>query len=53
VVDPLTYATQVCRAVIMQGFISTGQLVTDFSILIVFTAILIVIGFKTFKPTIE
>lgn len=53
VVDPLTYATQISRAVIMQGFISTGQLVTDFGILIVFAAILVVIGFKTFKSTIE
>ena len=51
--DPLTYATQISRAVIMQGFISTGQLVTDFGILIVFAAILVVIGFKTFKSTIE
>lgn len=53
VVDPLTYATQISRAVIMQGFISTSQAVTDFSILIVFTAALIVIGFKTFNSTIE
>lgn len=53
VVDPLTYATEINRAVIMQGFISLTQAVTDFSILIVFAAVLVVIGFRSFKSTIE
>ena len=53
VVDPLTYATEINRAVIMQGFISFTQAVTDFSILIVFAAVLVVIGFSSFKSTIE
>ena len=52
-IDPLTYATNINRAVIMQGFISTGQLVTDMSILLIFTGILTLLAFKTFKPTIE
>lgn len=53
VVDPLTYATEINRAVIMQGFISTTQAVTDFSVLLAFAAILVVIGFSSFKSTIE
>ena len=53
VVDPLTYATEINRAVIMQGFISTTQAVTDFSVLLVFAAALVVIGFSSFKSTIE
>ena len=52
-IDPLTYATDITRAVIMQGFISAGQLVSDLSILAIFTAIMIFLSFKTFKPTIE
>lgn len=52
-VDPLTYATQINRAVIMQGFIAPGQLIIDFGILIAFATALIMLGFKTFKSTIE
>ncbi len=52
-IDPLTYATNINRAVIMQGFISTGQLVTDMSVLLIFTGILTLLAFKTFKSTIE
>lgn len=53
VVDPLTYATEISRAVIMQGFISSGQLITDFTILIAFAAVLVLLAFRTFKSTIE
>ncbi len=52
-IDPLTYATDITRAVIMQGFISFGQLTADLSILIAFTVIMVLLGFKTFKSTIE
>lgn len=52
-IDPLTYATDINRAVIMQGFISTSQLITDMGILIIFTLALAALAFKTFKPTIE
>lgn len=52
-IDPLTYATNISRAVIMQGFISTGQMVLDLSVLVVFTLVLTLLAFKTFKPTIE
>ncbi len=53
VLDPLTYATDITRAVIMQGFISTSQLITDMGILVIFTVVLALLAFKTFKSTIE
>ncbi len=52
-IDPLTYATDISRAVIMQGFISTSQLITDMGILALFVVIMALLAFKTFKPTIE
>lgn len=52
-IDPLTYATDINRAVIMQGFISASQLFTDMGVLVVFTIVLALLAFKTFKPTIE
>ena len=53
VIDPLTYSTEINRAVIMQGFISVGQLVGDMAVLIVFAAVMVLLAFKTFKSTIE
>ncbi len=52
-IDPLTYATDINRAVIMQGFISASQLITDMGVLIAFTLVLALLAFKTFKPTID
>ncbi len=52
-IDPLTYATDINRAVIMQGFISASQLITDMGVLVIFTIVLALLAFKTFKPTIE
>ena len=51
--DPLTYVADISRAVIMQGFITTGQLITDFSVLLVFLVLMILLAFKTFRSTIE
>lgn len=50
--DPLTYSTDLNRAVIMQGFISAGQMINDMTVLIVFAIVMLILAFKSFKPTI-
>lgn len=52
-IDPLTYAASVSRAVIMQGFIATPQLLTDLAALTVFAVVMVTLGFRSFKSTIE
>lgn len=52
-IDPLTYSTDINRAVIMQGFISTGQLLGDMAVLVTFAVVMVLLAFKTFKSTIE
>ncbi len=53
VIDPLTYASDISRAVIMEGFITTAQLATDLFALTVFAIAMVIIAFRVFKPTIE
>ncbi|MDE1860779.1 MAG: ABC transporter permease [Candidatus Micrarchaeota archaeon] len=53
IVDPLTYAGNINRDVMMQGFIPAGTLAFDLSILIIFSAALILVCMKMFKATIE
>lgn len=52
VFDPLTYATEGIRDVMLNGFFPFGHIVTDFSAVIIFALLGIVISFKLFKNTI-
>ncbi len=52
-VDPLTYATQVTRDVMMQGFIPINILLTDVGLIVLFGGILILIAMMSFKSTLD
>lgn len=52
-VDPLTYATDISRAVIMQGFITPTEVLTDIGILVLFAVFMTIAAFAAFKSTIE
>ncbi len=53
VADPLTYATVGIRDIMLNGFISTGDILLDFGVLAAFTIAGLIIGFGMFKSTIE
>jgi ABC-2 type transport system permease protein len=53
VIDPLTYATDISRSAIMQGFITPSQLITDYTALILFAVVMLILSFRIFKSTIE
>ncbi len=50
--DPLTYATEGIRDVMLNGYFPIGHIITDFSIVIAFAVIGMLISFKLFKNTI-
>ncbi|MGI0141045.1 MAG: ABC transporter permease [Candidatus Micrarchaeales archaeon] len=53
VVDPLTYANTIIRAITLQGFISFNTLIINLGILIVVALILIRLSLRVFKATSE
>lgn len=53
VVDPLTYANEISRAVILQGFISLQTTVVDFGVLIAFALVCLYACLRTFRNLSE
>ena len=53
VVDPLTYAVQGFRYVVLQGVYPIASIITDVSVLVLFGAITTVISILLFKSTID
>lgn len=53
VVDPLTYATNGIRDVMLNGFFPLSHVILDFGVVIVFAILGIVVSFALFKNTIE
>lgn len=53
IVDPLTYATNGIRDVMLNGFFPISHIVLDFGVVLIFAVIGIVISFMLFKNTIE
>jgi len=51
--DPLTYASNISRGVILQGFVPPGELVTDLCVLIIFASAMMLLAFRALKSTIE
>ncbi|MGC8479448.1 MAG: ABC transporter permease [Candidatus Micrarchaeia archaeon] len=51
--DPLTYATSGIRDVMLSGYFPISHIITDFSIMIIFTVIIILFSFRLFKSTID
>ena len=52
-VDPLTYAANGIRYIMMDGYYPMSTMVLDFSVLIVFSLVLIYLSFKMFSVTIR
>jgi ABC-2 type transport system permease protein len=52
-VDPLTYATNGIRAVMLNGYIQLNAMALDLGVLIAFAAVMLLLSFLTFKDTIE
>ena len=51
--DPLTYATSGIRDVMLSGYFPLSHIVTDFSIMIIFSLIIVILSFRLFKSTID
>ena len=51
--DPLTYATSGIRDVMLSGYFPLSHIILDFSIMIVFSLIIILMSFRLFKRTID
>ncbi len=51
--DPLTYATNGIRSVMLNGFFPISSMITDFGVMIIFTAVAVIASFILFKNTIE
>ncbi len=51
--DPLTYATNGIRSVMLNGYFPVGQIILDFSVVIIFAILGIIISFALFKSTID
>ncbi len=49
--DPLTYANNVIRNVMIQGSLSTSAVMLNFSVLIAFALVCIIISFQVFKTS--
>ncbi len=52
-IDPLTYATNGIRDVMLYGFYPTGAILVDFSILGAFAIAMIILSFKALKNTLQ
>ena len=53
VIDPLTYATDAFRWVILQGTFPLPSMVTDISVLVIFAAVSTYLSIRLFKSTID
>ncbi len=53
IINPITYATNGFRFVILQGVYPLSSIVTDFTVLIIFTTVMTLISLRLFKNTIE
>ncbi len=51
--DPLTYATSGIRDVMLSGYFPLNHIITDFSIMIIFSFIIVLMSFRLFKSTID
>ncbi len=51
--DPLTYATNGIRDVMLSGYFPISQIVMDFGVMIIFSIIIILLSLKLFKRTID
>lgn len=52
-VDPMTYATNAVRQVMLAGYIIPAQILLDLSVLGVFSLIVVALAFAMFKSTID
>ncbi len=51
-IDPLTYAVNGIRYVMLDGYFPVNAILTDFGVMIAFAVIAVIIAIKTFKKTI-
>ncbi len=52
-INPLTYANDITRSVILAGFVQPGSALVDFAVISVFAVIMVALSFMTFKSTLE
>ncbi|MGC9190810.1 MAG: ABC transporter permease, partial [Candidatus Micrarchaeia archaeon] len=52
-VDPLTYATNGIRSVMLYGYYPINSIILDFSILGIFAIIMVLWGFRALKSTLQ
>jgi ABC-2 type transport system permease protein len=53
VVDPMTYALDGYRWVVLQGVYPLASIVVDFSVLIIFAIVMTILAIKMFKSTVD
>lgn len=52
-IDPLTYATNGVRDVMLNGYLQIGPMLQDITILVGFAVVMLIISFAMFKDTID